>query len=301
MPPGACCVRSANSVSPELACVVLSTGNPSTLIDAVASLHAQDEPVEIVVVHSGGGGAQASLAAAGFELKVVEIETRILPGAARNRGIAATSAPFISFLASDCVAERGWAETRLRAHRSGAVAVASAVTNPFRTNLPAWASYVALFNRRMPGVSVQLAQLYGASYARRLFEQHGYFSEDMRGGEDTDFHRRLAAAGVPIDWEPGVRTAHRHPTDLFALLRDQFRRGARSARAWEKLRGFGPLYVAVNAFRRLPSSARVAWYASPSEERRWIAASTLLLPVAAAAYAAGSIAHGLLRSGREEE
>jgi GT2 family glycosyltransferase len=293
--------RSAASVPPELACVVLSAGNPPTLIDAVTSLCAQSEPLEIVVINSGGGDARASLRAAGLDVSVVEVSTRILPGAARNRGVAVTSAPFISFLASDCVAEPGWAETRLRAHRSGAVAVASAVTNPFRTSLPAWASYVALFNRRMPGVSLQLAQLYGASYARKLFEQHGFFSEDMRGGEDTDFHRRLAAAGVPIDWEPGVRTAHRHPTRFLELLRDQFRRGARSARAWEKLRSFGPLYVAVTAFRRLPSSARVAWQASSRRERRWIAASTLLLPVAAAAYAAGSIAHGLLKSGREEE
>jgi glycosyltransferase involved in cell wall biosynthesis len=286
---------------PELACAVLAVGNPPALLAAVRSVIDQSEPVEVVVVSSGGTGAAATLAAAGLDVQVIEIAGRVLPGAARNRGIAATTAPYVSFLAADCTAEPGWAAARLRAHRAGAVAVASAVTNPFATNLSAWTSYVALFNRRMPGVPSPYALLYGVSYARRLFDEHGLFREDMRGGEDTDFHQRLTAAGVPIVWEPAVRTAHRHPTRLFELLRDQFRRGARSALAWERLRGPAPIRVATNAFERLPSSARLAWRAAARRERRWVAAAALLLPLAAAAYAAGSIAHALWQSGKDEE
>ena len=167
---------------PDLACVVIAVGNPPTLMAAVRSLAAQSEPVEIVVVNSGGGAAAASVAREGLAAVVIDLDERVLPGAARNRGIAATAARHVAFLAADCVAEEGWAAARLRAHRAGAVAVASAVTNPFTTNVPAWTSYIALFHRRMPGVAAPHALLYGVSYTRELFDRHGLFREDMRGG-----------------------------------------------------------------------------------------------------------------------
>lgn len=274
--------------SPDLACVVLGLGNPPELPDAVRSLAEQSEPVEVVVVNSAGGGAAASLATAGLEVPVIERAERLLPGAARNLGIAATRAPFVAFLAADCWAEPGWAAARLRAHRNGAAAVASAVTNPYRRNLAAWASYVSLFPRRMPGVPPGEALLYGASYARGLFERFGPFREDLRGAEDTDFHQRFGQE-VAIAWEPAVRTAHRHPRRVGALLADQYRRGARSATAWSRLQRYRPLEVASNALRRVPEGVETAWRAAAPGERRWIAAASLLLPAAALAYAAGAL------------
>lgn len=279
--------------SPDLACAVLALGNPPELPAAVRSLLGQSEPVEVVVVNSGGGGARASLSREGLDgtVEVVERAERLLPGAARNLGIAATRAPFVAFLAADCLAEPGWAAARLAAHRAGALAVASAVTNPFRRDLAAWASYVALFSRRMPGTPGGEALLYGVSYARGLFETCGLFREDLRGGEDTEFHERLREHAA-IVWEPAVRTAHRHPRRVSELLRDQHRRGARSATAWAKLQGPGAREVALTALRRLPADFRRAWRGSEAAERFWIAAAGLVLPAAALAYAAGALAAG---------
>src|SRR5688572_15177048 len=89
------------SCHPDLACVVLALGNPPELAAAVRSLLDQGEPLEVVVVNSAGGGAAATLAAAGLAVPVVERPERLLPGAARNLGIAATRAPFVAFLAAD--------------------------------------------------------------------------------------------------------------------------------------------------------------------------------------------------------
>ena len=274
---------------PDLACAVLSLGSPPELLDAVRSLLAQSEPVEIVVVSSAGGGAASALAAAGLDVPVIERTERLFPGAARNLGIASTRAPYLAFLAADCWAEPGWAAARLRSHRAGAAAVASAVTNPYRRNLAAWASYVALFSRRMPGAPSAEALLYGASYDRSLFERFGRFREDLRGGEDTDFHQRLTAGGVSIAWEPAGRTAHRHPRRLGALLVDQYRRGARSATAWTRLQAWRPREVAANALHRVPDGVGRAWRSAGPGERPWIAAASLLLPAAALAYAAGAL------------
>lgn len=278
---------------PELACAVLAIGAPPELTAAVRSLLGQGQPVEVVVVSSGqetaSGAAAARLAAEGLGgVPVIERSERLLPGAARNLGIAATRAPFLAFLAADCWAEPGWVKARLRAHRAGAAAVASAVTNPYRRSLSAWASYIALFSRRMPGAAPAAALRYGVSYSRDLFGRYGLFREDLRGGEDTDFHQRLAGE-VEVAWEPAVRTAHRHPRRLATLLRDQYRRGARSARAWARLQGPGPRHIAVNALRRLPSDVRLAWSHAEAGDRLWIAAAGLVLPAAALAYSAGAL------------
>ena len=274
--------------APDLACIVLGLGNPPELPEAVRSLLTQDEPIEVAVVNSAGGGAAASLAAAGLDVPVIERAERLFPGAARNLGIAATRAPFIAFLAADCWAEPGWAAARLRAHSAGAAAVASAVTNPYRRNLAAWASYVALFSPRMPGVPAGEALRYGASYARSLFERFGPFREDLRGGEDTDFHQRLAGE-VAIAWEPAGRTAHRHPRRVSTLLADQYRRGARSVASWANLQAYDARFIATNAMRRLPDDVARAWRSAEPGERPWIAAASLVLPAAVLAYAAGAL------------
>ena len=98
---------------PKLACVVMGLGNPDSLVDAVRSLQSQDLPVEIVVVNSGGGHPVQRLRAAGIEVKVLHRPDVLYPGAVRNLGIAATTAPFVSFLAADCQAEPGWVRARL--------------------------------------------------------------------------------------------------------------------------------------------------------------------------------------------
>ncbi|MBN9023617.1 MAG: glycosyltransferase family 2 protein, partial [Rhizobiales bacterium] len=87
--------------APELAAIVLALGAPDEAVEAVRSLLAQDPPVEIVVVNSGGGGMAAKLRAAGIDVPVIEREERLYAGAVRNLGIAATRAPFVGFLAAD--------------------------------------------------------------------------------------------------------------------------------------------------------------------------------------------------------
>lgn len=268
--------------------MVMALRNPPELADAVRSLVTQSVQAHVVVVNSGGGGAAASLRAAGLDIQVIECCERLLPGGARNLGIGALSTPFIAFLASDCIAEPGWVASRLRRHRAGALAVASSVTNANPHSVIAWTSYISLFSTRAPGVPESLAPRYGASYARTLFERFGGFRDDLRGGEDTDFHARFAAS-EPIVWAADVRTAHRHPLTLRGLVADQFRRGARAARAWRQLNGPSPERVAMNALRRAPRQLRISWRHAERGQRMRIAMAALLVPLAATAYAAGAL------------
>jgi glycosyltransferase involved in cell wall biosynthesis len=276
--------------SPQLACVVLSLGNQPTLTQAVKSLLAQEVPVEIVVVNSGGGDPGSTLASAGLQVKVITRERRLFPGAARNVGILATGAPYVAFLAADCVAEEGWIPERLRRHAEGAAAVSSAVTNASPRNLWACVSHLLLFSTRMPGVPAHRALHYGVSYERKLFERYGMFREDLRSGEDSDFNARFAPT-IPIAWAPEVRSAHFHPTTVAGLFQDQYARGIRMARTLRQLTGRDHrTIVAGNALARTVNSLRVAWQASRWQERIGLLGAALVVPQAAAAYALGALA-----------
>jgi glycosyltransferase involved in cell wall biosynthesis len=224
------------AADPELAAVVLSYRDQSGLVDAVRSLLAQDQPLEIIVVNSGGGTPEATLRDAGVEVRVSDRAERLLVGAARNLGIDATRAPYIAFLAADCVAQPGWARGRLREHRAGAWAVSAAIINPAEDNLAAWAAHIIDGARRMPGTPAEHRIDYGVSYERSLFGRFGRFREDLPVKEDTEFNTRLVPL-VPIRWAPDVRAAHRYPVTTQGLVRDQFARGRRDAQVIRRMDG----------------------------------------------------------------
>jgi glycosyltransferase involved in cell wall biosynthesis len=270
---------------------VLSYRDDPSLVDAVQSVLDQSEPVELVVVNSGGGDPAERLRRAGVSVPVVNVPERLYPGGARNRGIDATTAPFVSFLAADCVAQPGWVAGRLREHRRGAVAVAATLTNASPANLPSTASYLLLHNRLVTADPSVPTALYGLSYARTLFDRYGRFSEDLRAGEDTEFNARFSA-DHPIVKPPDVRTAHRYPTTVAGLLRDAFRRGRLQATMLGRIEGGDggrprSLLVTARAGWNVPHAIRFA-LRRRDEDPHLLAACPLVVP-GGAAYAVGAL------------
>lgn len=269
----------------ELACVVLSLGADPAAIDAIRSLRSQSNTPELVLVNSGGGDLAGMLQAAELEVPVVNRSERLLPGAARNDGIAATRAPYVAFLAADCQAEPGWVEGRLRAHRAGASAVASAMSGARASSLPARAAHLFLHHRRLPDTPEGLRLLYGLSYERSLFARFGSFREDLRTGEDTEFNSRLSGQ-VSIAFAADVRTSHRHPERLGEMLRDLHSRGRRRAQE-AGLEGKTRRQIARGSARNVLHAVRDLRHVADATERRRLLAAVPLLVPAAAAYAAG--------------
>lgn len=271
-----------------IAAIVLSVRAAPELVEAVQSLFRQSEVPEIVVVNSGGGDAAALLRRAGIDVPVVESAVLLMPGAARNRGIAAATARVVAFLAQDCLATPGWTEARLAAHRAGRSAVGSALLHDRPGNPVATAAHLFLYFRRLPGTPEGEALPYGASYDRTLFERHGLFREDLRTGEDTEFHARLPAADRPA-WVPAVRTVHRTPGRVRDLVRDHRDRGRRAARARRVLDGSTPLRIAFGAASGLvPRMIRSVRWSAPGE-RATVLLSLPFMIIGAVSYIFGAL------------
>jgi len=273
----------------RLGCAVLSVGAPATLVGAVRSLLEQDPVPEVVVVNSGGGDARQVLRAAGLDVPVVECSHLLLPGGARNRGIAALSAPYVAFLAEDCRAEPGWVAGRLRAHASGAATVASVMTNAVPGSRAANAAYLLLHHRRMPDTPPQDRLLYSLSYDRAVLDRVGRFREDLRVGEDTELALRLGDGLRPL-LAPEVRTAHLNPASAGELVRDQRVRGARAAHVRGQVPGLRRIrWALVHAFLNVPAAMMQTLRTRDRDERRRLLAAWPLLPLGSLAYTAGAL------------
>jgi hypothetical protein len=134
----------------------------------------------------------------------------------------------------------------------------------------------------MPGARRGLP--YGASYDRRLFEEHGYFREDLRVGEDTEFNQRLPTRPK---WNKRIRTLHRNPTRLFPLIADQYRRGERAACFEMEFRGVN-LPCGVGPWWRRTGRAIRASRKVSSTYRTYVLLARPLIPLAVAAYCLGA-------------
>lgn len=273
----------------QLSTVVISYRAPRSLVESVASLLDQTPQGEVIVVNSGGGGASSLLNHAGFGgVKVVERAERLYPGAARNLGISHARHRYIAFLADDCRAEPDWIAARLAAHGRGLASVASAVLCNKPDHPVALAAHISLFVRRMPGIPPEHALAYGASYDRRLFEAYGPFREDLRAGEDTEFHARLSPADKP-QWVPQVRTVHRSPSTLKDFFSDQFRRGGRAARAWRSMNSATADRIARAVLNRMHFMWRFAGAGTGPGHRLSLALALPLATCGVAVYAAGAL------------
>jgi len=265
---------------------VLSHGDEPLIGAALESLLAQDVPLEIVLSHSGGGSTPQRVAATFPGVRIVAAPSRRLPGAARNAGVAATTAPFVAFLAADCVAKPGWAAARVARHTNGAAAVASAMAPP-ATLAPALASHLLQHWSRMPHRTPRPPQRFGVSYARSLLEAFGGFREDLAIAEDAELNARILAAGVAIEWAPDVRIEHAYPRTLAALTADAFARSRRRAAVGG--RPARRLALAARALAAFAAGAAMVLAPGSPVARRRLVAALPLLALGALAGCAGAL------------
>jgi glucosyl-dolichyl phosphate glucuronosyltransferase len=156
---------------------------------------------------------------------------------ARNAGIREARGEILTFIDDDETASAGWLQNLIANLHSGEWAgVGGRVLPPSSFSLPRWLSTkssfasgpLATFDPALEAGQLNEAP-FGANMAfrREVFERYGGFRTDLgRAGkslisnEDTEFGRRLMAAGLKLRYEPSALTYH--PVEQNRLRQEYF-------------------------------------------------------------------------------
>lgn len=194
--------------------VVVPAHDRAELLDAcLRSL----QGVAVLVVDDGSREAaaiQRTVAAHGATL--VRHARNRGPGAARNTGLAATDAPIVAFLDSDCTATPAWLERLVGHFDDPRVGIVAPRVRPRGGDGSLLARFEDVHSELEMGVRRALVREGGtvsflpaaALLVRRAALGGQGFSPSMRVGEDIDLVWRVAEVGWHARYEPTVVVHH---------------------------------------------------------------------------------------------
>ncbi|HVL47298.1 MAG TPA: glycosyltransferase [Candidatus Thermoplasmatota archaeon] len=219
---------------PSLSVVVLTRNEAAHVREALASLLAQSDPVdEIVVVDAASDDATCALVREAAErdsrVRLIDSPRILAVGEARNLGVAASKGECVAFMSADAVADPSFA-ARVRASLRGADLVfGRQVHAPLRLTLAAAVRGLRyhLYERKLP------AEAYASnvvSAARReLLERFPFGASEADSVlDDVLLARRAREAGLVLAYDPTMVVHHRDK----ATLASEYRKVRREARAW---------------------------------------------------------------------
>ncbi len=211
---------------------------------------------------------------------------------ARNAGVRAASGEVVAFIDDDVTIGAGWLTALYRAFQDGrCIGVGGRIRAGWSSPKPAWYADAGPY-RLMKGIAeyehgddpVQVGPdrpPFGGNMAfrRRAFELHGLFRTDLgrvgsrrMGGEDTEYGRRLMAAGEAIMYAPDAVVTH--PVEPFKLRKAFFRRyyyyyGRQLVRLDKERASIGSYFgVPRHLFRSLASHA-LRWAVALDPQQRF--------------------------------
>jgi hypothetical protein len=247
-----------------------------------------------VIVAASGGDGSADLIRDRFpDVVVVQSRDRLLAGGSRNLGVAASAGAIVAFLGGDSLAQPGWVQGRVDAHRGGHAAVACAITTKPPQRPSAWGLHFDMYGHRLVGrprgaVAASDPAAHGLSIERSLLEQIGGFDDSLERNEDTAVALQVGELGIPIWFEPAIVTANGGPRRAVEMVRDAHHRGELAARVKARARGPVSLLTVVHDFapmwwRGVRRRGAVSWrYGNAIERRRLLAALPWLMAARAA-------------------
>lgn len=281
-------------MTPSVTVIVAAYESQATVADTLEALRAQTvRDFETIVVDSSPTTATVELVRERFpEVRMVHSPRRLLPHAARNRGVEHATGEVLAFTDADCMPERGWVEALAAAHAGGHALAGGALACLDRAP-SALAVHVGKFVQWLPGTAAgPCRDLPSAnlSISRELFDRVGPFPEDRWSG-DTLLCWRAAASGEPPMFVPGAVVGHRHDTTVAGFVGERFRRGRDFGLARPPALGWSraqlALRIALAPLAALVLTARVVGRAPPGRMRT-VALLTLPIQLAgAAAWALG--------------
>ncbi|HSH01347.1 MAG TPA: glycosyltransferase [Anaerolineae bacterium] len=214
------------TITPNTAIIIPALNSPiiDHVITAILNQSAIDHITQIIVI----GKDEAQLLPQHPLVRLIDTGHPIPPGAARNRGIQNSTAPYLIFLDSDCLPQPGWLAEHLNARHAGFAVVGGGVLPHGRNywsltyNLTMFHAY---FSTSQPAPRPFLPTL-NLAVARTVIDHVGLLDESLPRSQDLDWTTRMAAAGhQPYFW-PSAAIDHHHNRTTWPLVwRDCVRSG----------------------------------------------------------------------------
>jgi glycosyltransferase involved in cell wall biosynthesis len=189
------------TVPPRVSVIVPVFNGAATLAEAIASIRAQEVPVEIIVVDDGSTDDTPRLLET-LDVTAIRQDNRG-PAAARNQGLLVARAPFVAFLDDDDV----WLPHKLRdqlrlfgEHPEAAVVLGYTAFQSLDPATGVWSDVAE------PHL---LYHLGAGLFRREVFDRVGPFDAALQSSEDVDWFFRARDAGTGIVTSPRTVQIHR--------------------------------------------------------------------------------------------
>jgi GT2 family glycosyltransferase len=232
--------------------VVPAYHSDSTIAACLDGLTAQTlADFEVIVVNSSQEEHTGRIVADRFpRARFEQAPARLLPHAARNRGVERARGDLLVFTDPDCVPAPDWLELLAAASDRGHGVVVGAM-DLIGNSAYERAVHLCKFAPWLPGAPEgprTIAPTANVLYTREAWDAVGPFPGDVFSG-DTLHSWRVAALGFRPWFEPRAIVAHRHGGDLRSFLRERHLRGEEFARLRlaeeRRSRGWAVLHLAA--------------------------------------------------------
>jgi len=213
---------------PEVSVIIPAYRSHRTIAGCLRALGTQTfADFEAVVIDSSPDTESERIVREEFpEVRFERSQRRLLPHAARNRGVEIARGELLVFSDPDVYADPEWLETLVASHRTtGGIAVGAIACHG-----QGWVdlgSHLCKFSKWLPGGcprEVDNAPTANLLSPRRLFVEIGGFPGDLLLG-DASFSWKARSLGHVLWFEPRAVVVHDHGQTLREMLEERYRRG----------------------------------------------------------------------------
>ena len=243
---------------PRASIIVPAYRSEATIARSLRTLLAQDfHDYEVIVVDSSPDDRTEGLVRGQFpQTRYLHSRERLLPHAARNRGVDLARGETLVFTDPDIYAPVDWLSRLVSAHERLGGAVAGGLACHGRR----WVElgmHMCKFDPWLPGGSerrIDISPTANMACLRSVWAAAGGFTEQSMLG-DALLSWRLTQMGVPIWFVPEAVVEHHHMGTWAELLRERFARGQEFAvlrmerGQWPNGRTLGHFFLTVIPLR----------------------------------------------------
>jgi glycosyltransferase involved in cell wall biosynthesis len=201
---------------PLVSLVIPVWNSPDLIAKCLAAIGEQTYPCdrfEVLVIDNGSTDTTADVIRS-FPIAKLISEPAAGSYCARNRGLGEARGEYVAFTDADCVPDPTWLSEAVKAaHRHPTAGVLAGRVELFRAGpggSEACEKYESLFSGFNQARNVAKGFCITANWMsrRELLERFGGFNATLKSSADSEFARRIGAAGHPIVYVPDMVVKH---------------------------------------------------------------------------------------------